>query len=181
MVAGRFTSAGFDARLITSPLGPASPFRTTVPRIVPPPTIDVGEIVRALTTASVTVIEQVFVVEPRVAVTVTGASAETVLVFAVKETELLFCGIVTVQGGISAAMFELDSETVVPPGPAYPFSVTPPATAWPPRIEVRDMLTLASPAGFTVTVVDLPPSGVEAVRVTSVLDTTPAVFKARYS
>ena len=57
------------------------------------------------------------------------------------------CGIVTVEGTLAAAEFELDSETVTPPLPAAAVRLTVPVPVWPLTIVPGLIARLLSAAG----------------------------------
>jgi hypothetical protein len=66
--------------------------------------------------------------------------------------ELKPCGTFTEEGTLATALFELESETTVPPAPAGDVRLTVPVPDWPLTIAVglTEMLVRLGSGGFTV-------------------------------
>ena len=71
----------------------------------------------------------------------------TVPAVTVNVAEVEPCGIVTVEGTLAAAVFELESETVTPPLPAAAVRLTVPVPDWPLTMVLGLTDTLLSAAG----------------------------------
>lgn len=84
---------------------------------------------------------------------------------------------VTDAGTVAALVFELESVTTVPDGPALPFRLTVPVTdvEEPPSTDAGDTVTDATHAGSKVSVQFLDVESRVAVIVTGVLESTPRV------
>ena len=107
---------------------------------------------------------------PYEAVTTTEVLVATLPAVTLKVVEAEPWGTSTVGGTFAALEFELASETVTPPAPAFPVRLTVPVAVWPPVIELglTDMPLSATGAGLTVTPNVLFTPRYEAVKVTEV-------------
>ena len=157
----------------------AAAVEVTVPVAVPGPAMVVGLTENVLRTGGgFTVIPNVVLLPPKVAVKVTAVELLTVPAVTRKVCVVVPCGTVTDAGRVAAFVLELVSVTVAPGGAAAPDNVRVPAPVVPLTIVdgVTTRLLGTTGAGLTVTpVVTLTPEN-EAVIVTAVATlTVPAV------
>ena len=120
-----------ELRVTTAPEGPAGPLSVTVPVEVLPPTTDVGFSDRPDRVAALIVSVAVFDVPADVAVIVAEVFEFTAMVVTVNGTVEAPAGTVTDASTVAFVLLE-ESVTTVPPGPAFPLSVTVPVDEVPP-------------------------------------------------
>ncbi len=138
-----------EASETVAPLGPATPFRVTVPvEDVPPATVP-GETLRDTSAAAVMVRFAVCWPLPRVAVIVAVVVVDTADVLTVNVVELEPAGTVTVFGTVAPPTLEARL-TLVPPVGALPFNVRVPVEEAPPYSVDGVRLRLDSAGALTV-------------------------------
>ncbi len=150
-VPGTVALVELEFKVTLAPPGPAAPFSVTVPVEGLPPVTDVGETVKLSSVAGLMVSVPVFVDPPCVPWMVAVVTEETALVVTVKVAEVAPADTVTDAGTVALVVL-LESDTVVPPGPAAPFSVAVPTAVAPPVTVDGETLMLKSVAASIVNV-----------------------------
>jgi len=153
-VAGTVTFTFVDAKVTTSPVGPAGEVKLTVPVVDAPPRKEFGEIVTLCIEASFIVRFAARVIDwLDAAIDDTKVRDETGVVVIANVPDVEPPGIVSVAGTVAAALLEVSVATKPPVG-AGPVSVTVPVEEFPPTSEVgeRAMLVMNVPVTPSVVV-----------------------------
>ena len=171
---GTVTFTLLEARVTTSPLGPAGASKVTVPVDELPPITAPGDRVIVEMPDSVMVRLAVCVLLARLAEIDATVVPDTATVVIVKVVDVAPPAIVTVPGRVALVEFE-ERLIVTPPVGAALESVTVPVEVPPPRTEFGDRVTDAMDGGLTVKVAVFVEPAVEAEIVTDVAVDTPLV------